>query len=912
MSRSMGVTTSRTVTRASYRFWNGLRRQRVTIVSSIVVLALITAGSFALADQIVNNIDTTIDPTLETRTITAGGAGTTVGFWVDQQNNVPAGDVNGCNAAPDSVTIHLDVPAGVTASGSSVVVSGCGSGNATTVTFSSTVPNAAGYAITVSSVAGGDPGGLYNLAPASFKLIVDPAPVTDGDGDGVPDDEDNCPGHANADQVDADGDGVGDACDADIDGDGVANAADNCPNTPSSDLTDTDGDGLGDACDPDVDGDGVPNGDDDCPTVANPGQADADGDGLGDACDLDTDGDGVDNSSDNCPLVANPGQEDADGDALGDACDPNAFAPEVGSAADDAIGSEGGTLLADGSFIDGDGNATLSTTKTSGAGSFTDNGDGTWSWTLSPGDDGTGTVIVSASDGEHAVATDTFMWSAANLPPSISAVTDDGPIDEGGSATITVTATDPAGVNDPLAYAFDCDADGTYETPGVGNVGTCSFDQDGVFTVGVEVTDGDGGQALDSTDVMVDNVAPSVDSLTLTPSSIDEAGSTDLDATVSDPGADDSTLGFSIDWGDGSAATTGSTSDGSIGESHTYADDDGDDTYTVTLTVIDSDAAEDTEDADVTVANLPPSISAVTSDGPIDEGGSATITVTATDPAGVNDPLVYAFDCDDDGSYETAGVANEGTCTFDQDGVFTVGVEVTDGDGGQALDSTDVMVDNVAPSVDSLTLSSSVPASCATRTAVLNAAFSDPGEDAPWTMTIDWGDGSTETSAHNVAGASSHGHTYAAAGSYTISVTVADDDTTSLAATETFTVNFTVVGGGFKQPVNNTRNGQVASIFKHGSSIPLKLEVTDCDGSHPSGLEITVTWQKLTGGVPQGELEATSTNFPDAGNLMRLVDSHYMFNWNTKLASDPTSTIRIQAKIASTGQVISSDIGLKK
>ena len=125
-------------------------------------------------------------------------------------------------------------------------------------------------------------------------------------------------------------------------------------------------------------------------------------------------------------------------------------------------------------------------------------------------------------------------------------------------------------------------------------------------------------------------------------------------------------------------------------------------------------------------------------------------------------------------------------------------------------------------------------------------------------------------------------------------------------------MNFNVIGDGFKQPVNNTRNGHPLSIFKHGSTIPLKLEVTDCAGNHPSGLEIRIHWQKISGGVPTGELEGAATNQPDAGNLMRKTDSHYMFNWNTKLASDPTATIRVQATIVITGQVIFADIGLKK
>jgi hypothetical protein len=256
----------------------------------------------------------------------------------------------------------------------------------------------------------------HPAANTSFSFTTAANPDTDSDG--VPNASDNCPTVANPGQADADGDGIGDACDSDIDNDGVANASDNCPSVSNAGQADADGDGIGDACDPDIDNDGVANATDNCPSVSNAGQADADGDGIGDACDPDIDGDGVANGSDNCPSVSNAGQADADGDGLGNACDPNAFAPEVGSASLDASGTEGDTLHASGSFTDEDGDTSLTITKFSGDGTVTDNGDGTWSWSYTAANDGSGTVVVKATDGEHTAASDSFNWSALNAPPT--------------------------------------------------------------------------------------------------------------------------------------------------------------------------------------------------------------------------------------------------------------------------------------------------------------------------------------------------------------------------------------------------------------------------------------------------------------------------------------------------------------
>jgi len=92
---------------------------------------------------------------------------------------------------------------------------------------------------------GRDPLFGFGLVQAATTLTQLPG---DSDNDGFGNAVDNCPIDANADQLDSDSDGAGDACDADIDGDGMTNVYETThglnPLSAADALGDSDADGF--------------------------------------------------------------------------------------------------------------------------------------------------------------------------------------------------------------------------------------------------------------------------------------------------------------------------------------------------------------------------------------------------------------------------------------------------------------------------------------------------------------------------------------------------------------------------------------------------------------------------------------------------------------------------------------------
>jgi len=289
----------------------------------------------------------------------------------------------------------------------------------------------------------------------------------------------------------------------------------------------------------------------------------------------------------------------------------------------------------------------------------------------------------------------------------------------------------------------------------------------------------------------------------------------------------------------------------------------------------------------------------------------------SSDPDG--DTLTYKWTVDN------TGIDGGGSCSFDDDtsatpkltcndnGTAVVTLTVDDGNGATDDDDANVTVSNVAPVLSALTLDGNTGTACiGDNNVTLDFSWTDDGSNDTFTGTIDWGDASSDDNFTTSPVSTSHNF---AAGLYTITVTANDDDLGSDSDTGSVSLLYDT-GTGILQPINNTRLGQAESIFKYGSTLPVKVKVTDCDGVAVSTLSLHVSVKKITTSTPDGVSETIdASGNANTGDLMRFTgypDYQYIFNLSTKVwCPDNTAEYRITVSGAGIADVTAS-IGLKK
>lgn len=376
-------------------------------------------------------------------------------------------------------------------------------------------------------------------------------------------------------------------------------------------------------------------------------------------------------------------------------------------------------------------------------------------------DDGTYPVHVRVTDpaGKFDVATATI--SVTNVDPRIDSVNAPGPITEGQRQDVVVRVTEPGA--DDLFIDFDWDGDGIYDDlDGRELVVDHLYPDDGVYMAQVRVRDDDGGQAVRSFEVVVQNGAPQVLQL-FAPPGVAEGSEFRVTTLANDPGGDPLTYCYDLD-DDGQYEQCGPDLD----EVTARFDDNG--FFTIRVRVEDDAGAQTVRETQVSVTNVRPTIVSVTNTGPVNEGSPVRVEIQATDPGA--DTLDYSFDWNGINGYAD-DIANQAEPfaehVFFRQGEHRVGVRVRDDDGGFIEGATTVVVNNVPPTGNIQAPQFVVEGS---EFQVIVTAM-DAGMD-PLTYSWDFdGDGAFELAN---SGLSTVRHTYLAQGDFTLRCVVSDGD----------------------------------------------------------------------------------------------------------------------------------------
>lgn len=274
-----------------------------------------------------------------------------------------------------------------------------------------------------------------------------------------------------------------------------------------------------------------------------------------------------------------------------------------------------------------------------------------------------------------------------------------------GNGPINWSCEMPAVIGDKVS--FDANGDGMINTGMTGHTdfddwNAVKFNGGQIGSLGVTVLP---NVSPKEPEVLVDTI-PQVEAPVVNPSPSDEAEQVSVTAAFSSEDPNPHTC--TINYGDGTGNLPGSVTGTTCSGTHTYGDDNpsntASDVYTVTVTVTDSTGDARSNTVNQTVNNIDPTIDEIETNSPVPQGKPADITVSATDPGAAGDPLMYSFDCNDDGIYEVGPqAASTVKCTLNPARAYTtINIQVADDDTGVMTDSV-VVKQTLAMCINNMT-----------------------------------------------------------------------------------------------------------------------------------------------------------------------------------------------------------------
>ncbi len=251
---------------------------------------------------------------------------------------------------------------------------------------------------------------------------------------------------------------------------------------------------------------------------------------------------------------------------------------------------------------------------------------------------------------------------------------------------------------------------------------------------------------------------------------INQGDSYTFDGSFSDQ--DSTSWTAMVDYGDGSGTQSLTLNGTNFALNRTYTSAGN---YTVTVQITDNQGTTSTTAAIVTV-NAPPQINPI-SGATVNEGDTYSATSSFTDSDSASWTAVVDYG-DGSGIQELllSGTSFSLSHVYKDEGSYTVTVAITDDQGATGTGSATVIVNNVPPTVGSI---SAPVAPIQVNTGITASAFfTDPGILDTHTASWDWGDtvvtnGTVAES--NGSGSVQDSHAYSSAGVYTITLTVTDN-----------------------------------------------------------------------------------------------------------------------------------------